>query len=412
MKKSILIFIILLFSIGLSIIIYNKPAFAHATLEKTIPQTNGVIKDKPEKIELKFNEPVYAKYSGITLYDDNGNKISNINPDTSGASATLSFSPDGIEKGTNIVEWHAMSADGHEVGDKFQFSVGKVTAGNIATSESFYKKVEFWFGITRYISQGAIIGFIGLFWMNEFAHRRKLCIYQVIPEQKGITGILAMITVLPLIVYLMTLTSDILNEILTFNIDTITNFPFLLTYGIIIILLAFMMIPQMVRSWYIIISIIIILVLSMSGHVWSQSIPLWSIIIRFIHLIGITLWIGALVYLCCYVLKGRNNSIISIRNIIFKINTSAVIMIIVSGILMTIDETEVLSILRDIQTWSVLLIAKVFLTILMMCLGFYQSTIALKKNSRLNKKLLFIELGFGIMLIAIGVVMSQINLPN
>lgn len=57
-----------------------------------------------------------------------------------------------------------------------------------------------------------------------------------------------------------------------------------------------------------------------------------------------------------------------------------------------------------------LLIVKVLLTILMICLGFYQATSALKKKYRINKKI--IKLGFVIMLIAIGVVMSQINLPN
>ena len=34
----------------------------------------------------------------------------------------------------------------------------------------------------------------------------------------------------------------------------------------------------------------------MSGHVWAQSFPLWSIILRSIHLLGMALWL-AVVYL-------------------------------------------------------------------------------------------------------------------
>ena len=55
-------------------------------------------------------------------------KISEVKPTTSGWSKTLEFPGDQIAKGTNTVEWHAISADGHEVSNKFEFSVGKVTA--------------------------------------------------------------------------------------------------------------------------------------------------------------------------------------------------------------------------------------------------------------------------------------------
>ena len=39
----------------------------------------------------------------------------------------------------------------------------------------------------------------------------------------------------------------------------------------------------MERTWYWAISIIMILALSMSGHAWSQSVPVWSIILRTLH---------------------------------------------------------------------------------------------------------------------------------
>nr|WP_225309987.1 copper resistance CopC family protein [Staphylococcus auricularis] len=194
--------------------------------------------------------PVNAKYSGITLYDDEGNKITDLDPETEGSSATLSFSTDDVGEGTHTVEWHAMSADGHEVGDQFQFSVGEVTASDVDTSVPFYQKADFWFGVTRYLSQGALIGLIGLFWMNELVRRRDLPTYQVIPEQKGFTGILMMLTGVTLITYLMTLTSDILADIFTFKMDTITQFPFILSSLAIIILLALLMITNMMRAWY------------------------------------------------------------------------------------------------------------------------------------------------------------------
>ena len=95
--------------------IFQYQASAHATLEKSTPQQQGVIK-----------EPVNTKYSSVTLFDDKGKKIKDLKPITTGWSQTVVFSSEQIVNGTNTIEWHTVSADGHEVGDTFEFSVGKV----------------------------------------------------------------------------------------------------------------------------------------------------------------------------------------------------------------------------------------------------------------------------------------------
>ena len=55
--------------------IFQYQVSAHATLEKSTPQQQGIIKHKPEVIKLEFNEPVNTKYSSVTLFDDKGKKI-------------------------------------------------------------------------------------------------------------------------------------------------------------------------------------------------------------------------------------------------------------------------------------------------------------------------------------------------
>ena len=155
-----------------------------------------------------------------------------------------------------------------------------------------------------------------------------------------------------------------------------------------------------------------IAVISMSGHVWSQQVPLWSIIIRTIHLIGLTLWLGSLVYLICYAIKVKINQLTSVRRMLLKVNIIAVIMLVFTGILMAIDETNVLAIWNNIQAWTVFIIIKVIGTLIMMILGFYQTYRALGKRNHVNKVTLFTELIIGIILIFAGVMMSQINIPS
>ena len=70
--------LVIMFLITLSPI-FQYQASAHATLEKSTPQQQGIIKDKPEAIKLEFNEPVNTKYSSVTLFDDKGKRLKTLN---------------------------------------------------------------------------------------------------------------------------------------------------------------------------------------------------------------------------------------------------------------------------------------------------------------------------------------------
>ncbi|MBE7320578.1 copper-binding protein [Staphylococcus epidermidis] len=150
----------------------------------------------------------------------------------------------------------------------------------------------------------------------------------------------------------------------------------------------------------------------MSGHVWSQQVPLWSIIIRTIHLIGLTLWLGSLVYLICYAIKVKTDQLTNVRRMLLKVNIIAVIMIVFTGILMAIDETNILTLWNNIKAWSIYLIIKIVGTMTMMLLGLYQTMRALKQHQQVNRYALIFELLIGIILIFAGIMMSQMNIPS
>lgn len=380
-------------------------------MEKTTPPQNGVISKAPNTIELTFNEPVNAEYSGITIYNDKGDKVGDIDPTTTGHSKTLTFPTDKVQQGTQQLEWHTVSADGHEISDRFEFSVGKKTANGIDTSPAFYEKPNFWFGLFRYIAEGATIILVGLYWLNGIARRNNLSTFDVFPRHIAVSLIMMMAYLMSLVLYLMTLSSDVLDAILSLEPSAITQFPYILSAIALIVLSGLFVLRNMEKSWYWIVSIAMILAMSMSGHVWSQSVPLWSIILRTLHLIGISLWLGALSYLLISVFTRKKDAVDLLREILFKVNAAAVAIIIISGVLMSIDQTKILSIWTNMQTWTVFLLIKVFGTLMMMLLGLLQTTRALNKRNRVNKSSLIIEVLIGILLILVGVIMSQISIP-
>ena len=352
----------------------TKIASAHATLEKTTPAQNGIVSKQPDTIELTFNEPVNAEYSGITIYNDKGKKVADVKPSTIGHSDTLSFS-------------------------------------GVDTTPVAYETPAFWFGVFRYIAEGATILLVGLYWLNGIARRNNLSTFDIFPRHVAVSLIIMMAYIMSLVLYLMTLSSDILDSVLTFNPSVLIQFPYILSAIALIILSGLFVLRNMERTWYWAISIIMILALSMSGHAWSQSVPVWSIILRTLHLAGISLWLGALIYLFSSVFTKKRDAVDLLREILFKVNGAAVAVIIVTGILMSMDETKILSIWSNMQTWTILLIIKIVGTLIMMALGFMQTTRALNKRYRINKVSLIIEVSIGIILILVGVIMSQINIP-
>lgn len=150
-----------------------------------------------------------------------------------------------------------------------------------------------------------------------------------------------------------------------------------------------------------------IAVISMSGHVWSQQVPLWSIIIRTIHLIGLTLWLGSLVYLICYAIKVKINQLTSVRRMLLTVNIIAVFMLVFTGILMAIDETNTLTLWNNVSAWSIYLVIKIAGIITMMLLGFYQTMRALRQRQQVHRFALMTELLIGMILIFAGIMMSK-----
>lgn len=408
-KFSYVIFII---SLIIGVFIFSQQVSAHATLEKVTPTQNSVVDNAPNEITLQFNEPVHAKYSSIQIYDDKGSEITEVKPSTTGSSQTLTFPIENLNKGTHSIHWHTMSADGHEINDSFEFSVGKQTANGIDTAPPFYEQADFWFGVTRFILEGLLITLTGFYLVNALAKRQRLPHLNLKTYTLPTVLILVMTSVITVLIYMMTLSSDIVSDVLSLQKTTLLQTPFILTMVAVIILLLLFTLKNMATSWYIFIPSLILITLSMSGHAWSQSIPIWSIFIRVIHIVGISFWLGALIYLTIMVLGKKQFEVIQMRPFLLKVNISAVMLIVISGVLMSIDQTNVLSLWQNIQTWTVLLLVKVLLTIVMMTLGFYQTTRALGKHRQTNRYALIIELSIGILLILAGVMMSQLNIPG
>src|SRR5690349_9043882 len=96
-------------------------AGAHASLVKAEPADGAVVARPPALLTLTFNEPVAPLV--VRLIGPNGEPIA-LGPAIA-ENATVSIgAPERLQRGTHVLSWRVISADGHPVGGALMFSVG------------------------------------------------------------------------------------------------------------------------------------------------------------------------------------------------------------------------------------------------------------------------------------------------
>lgn len=112
---------------GALVLVTGAPAAAHASLLSTTPDDGAVLRTAPDQVVFTFNEPIRTEPDSVQAFTADG---SDWKVDFRGEDNRLVVSPDEDPgKGTVVVAWKVISADGHEVGGSLSFSIGTPTAG-------------------------------------------------------------------------------------------------------------------------------------------------------------------------------------------------------------------------------------------------------------------------------------------
>ncbi|MEB7825014.1 copper resistance CopC/CopD family protein [Staphylococcus chromogenes] len=403
--KGLIFMFMLVFGIGGQ---FNV-ASAHASLEHAEPSEKAVVASSPKEIKLEMSEPVNTTYTHLTLYNDRGKEIKAIQPNEKNFSKVVTFSTEELQEGTYLVEWETVAQDGHDMKGHYLFSVGHETASSIEPTSSLLTDTTFWWGAMRFVLQSLLLVLVGFHAVNRLMERQELPTYSI--KSRAMTWILFMVALATGILYLMTLPQQVINEILMLNFSTWKQFPFIISIVALMTLIILYALRNMEKIWFDVMPILIIIAMAISGHVWAQTYPIYSILIRSLHLFAIALWLGSLVYLVFYIFaRHRHSYVLILKDILFKLNVTAVTTIILTGLLMTLDLTSLPRLLSHFSTYSGLWYTKLIVTFVMMALGGFQTFKVMKNKKSIHGPLLYIELGLGILLILVGVVMSQIEI--
>ncbi len=105
---------------------FAAAAAAHGVLEGSTPAHSAVLKTAPDRLELRFNEPIDPRLSTVVLVQDV--KRIPLEP-LSGEDRALTYRLPSLPSGLYVVDWRVISTvDGHLSRGAFSFGIGDVSA--------------------------------------------------------------------------------------------------------------------------------------------------------------------------------------------------------------------------------------------------------------------------------------------
>src|SRR3712207_3922541 len=100
------------------------PALAHARLVQEKPADGATLAGSPDRVELRFSEPVDAEFSPLEVRDSEGERVDEDNARIDPADAGVLIADlEELSAGSYTVEWRVTSIDGHVVEGRYGFAV-------------------------------------------------------------------------------------------------------------------------------------------------------------------------------------------------------------------------------------------------------------------------------------------------
>jgi methionine-rich copper-binding protein CopC len=100
------------------------PVLAHARLVQELPADGATLAESPDRVELRFSEPVDAEFSPLEVHNSEGERVDEDNARIDPADArVLIVDLKELSEGSYTVAWRVTSIDGHVVEGRYGFAV-------------------------------------------------------------------------------------------------------------------------------------------------------------------------------------------------------------------------------------------------------------------------------------------------
>ena len=145
----------------------TSAAHAHASLIRSEPADRAVVAQPPPKLTLTFNEPVSPL--ALRLVHPTAEVMELKGVETDGATIAVAL-PASLPRGTHLLSWRVISADGHPVGGALTFSVGQPSSTPVSIQENNDIRLRGAIWLARFfLYLGLFVGVGGVFYSRWIA---------------------------------------------------------------------------------------------------------------------------------------------------------------------------------------------------------------------------------------------------
>lgn len=291
------------------------PVSAHALLLRSNPEANAVLEKSPIQVEMFFSEPLEQQLSSITVYDSN-NLIVDAG-DTrvdSSDSKRMTVSLRSLEDGVYTVTWKVVSSiDGHQTIGTYPFAVGNANADAVkAIQQSSTARLPFSALLSKFLilaSLALLIGqrlFIALIWEPTLKSDQNAVIRPAV--WKTLYRIALIGVLLSIGIGLLSQAGQTTGKELSLPWDpelgrilTETRLGVIWLARLSLALLAVWLAgshESPIKDWFgFVVNLALLFTVTLTSHAATEAKPLLPILVDWIHLVGMTFWLGGIVYL-------------------------------------------------------------------------------------------------------------------
>jgi copper transport protein len=156
----------------LAALLSGSAAHGHASLIRSEPADRAVVAQPPARLTLTFNEPVSPVVLRLVRPDGETAELSGVAAD--GATLAVAL-PAGLARGTHLLSWRVISADGHPVGGALTFSVGEPSATPAPTVGAADLRLRGAVWLAKFVLYlGLLVGVGGVFYGRWIASARAI----------------------------------------------------------------------------------------------------------------------------------------------------------------------------------------------------------------------------------------------
>jgi copper transport protein len=197
------------------------------------------------------------------------------------------------------------------------------------------------------------------------------------------------------------------------QIVQLSKIPYAMVLILQVLLFVLLLIPNMVQTWYLFLWILITATCAFGGHLWSSPNMILALTARLLHIWSGALWLGGIAYLLLVSNRQQAKVLATLsrfRPFFSRMAFIASSLLIISGFLLVMVQTNFSAIITFQTFWSRFLAVKVMLVMGMIIYATIQ-TRQWKINGALERDSLRTEWIFGLIALLLGIWMSQIAYP-